>query len=67
MDSLDLRHFLSAALSSALCSLMTSVSHGLGWVMRAGLEVRGQRLLEVASEEQSVSVALLIVSEENSL
>ena len=47
---------------------MTSVSHGLGWVVRAGLEVRGQRLLrDVASEEQSVSVSLLTESEENSL
>lgn len=54
-DSLDLRHFLSTALSSALL-LSDDFSEPWTWVvMRAGLEVRGQRLLrEVASEEQSV-------------
>ncbi len=53
----DLRHILSAALSLERC---TQKSSGAEWVVRAGLEDRGQTVSKQdVRVEQKVSVALL--------
>ncbi len=55
-----MRHTLSAALSLERCSRRTTDSQGAEGVVRAGLEVKGQKVLKQDIRvEQKVSVALL--------
>ena len=64
--SFDLRHFLSAALSSVRCSRRTSDNQGLEGVARAGLEERGQIMSrEEVRVEHRVSVAVFTSRDEN--
>ncbi len=56
----DLRYTLSAALSLERCSRRTTDSQGAEGVVRAGLEVKGQKVSKQDIRvEQKVSVALL--------
>lgn len=64
--SLDLRHFLSAALSLVRCSRRTSNNQGLEGVARAGLEERGQiSSKQEVKVEHKVSVAVFTSRDEN--
>jgi len=64
--TLDLRHFLSVALSLVRCLQRTLDNQGLAGVARTGLEERGQILSkEEVKVEHKVSIAVFTSRDEN--